>query len=66
MKATTIIYIIIAIAVLVFVVRDILSVAMGDHVGVGKKLKYRLGLPGFLMLVLFAFFTGLYSAIFWQ
>jgi len=58
-----IVYVIIAIAVVIFLIKDILSVAMGDHNGCGKKLKYRLGLPGFLMLTLFTFFSFLYWGI---
>jgi hypothetical protein len=60
-----IIYVIIAIVVVIFLIKDILSVAMGDHNGCGKKLKYRLGLPGFLAIVFFLFFTGLWSGFFW-
>jgi hypothetical protein len=66
MKITVIIYIIIAIAVIVFVVKDSLSVIEGDHTGYGSKPRGRMGMRGFLMLTFFIFFTCLWTAIFWQ
>jgi uncharacterized protein with PQ loop repeat len=60
-----VVYIIVAIALVIFLIKDILSECKGDHNDCGKKLKYHLGLPGFLAIVFFLFFTGLWSGFFW-
>jgi len=61
-----ILYALIAIAVVVFVVKESLKEIPGDHTGFGKKPRGRMGLRGFLMTVFFIFFTCLWTLIFWQ